>query len=234
MTHYNWLLFDADNTLFDYDKAEATALASSFAQFDLDFTLTMGEKYRAVNAQIWHDYEQGAITQQALRTERFRRLFAAIGLEVDCDAFSQQYLVNLASAGHLLDGAEALIKQLSGSYHIAIITNGIADVQRPRLANSPIHQYVEAFIISEELGVAKPDPAIFDAAFAQMDWPEKTAVLIIGDSLSSDMQGGLNYGIDTCWYNPAGQPATLPVTYEIQKLAELLPILNNQRLTDNE
>ena len=82
MTQYDWLLFDADNTLFDYDKAEATALASSFAQFNLGFTLTMGEKYRAVNAQIWHDYEQGAITQQALRTERFRRLFAAIGLEV--------------------------------------------------------------------------------------------------------------------------------------------------------
>jgi 2-haloacid dehalogenase len=229
MTTYNWLLFDADNTLFDYDKAEATALANSFAQFDLPFTSAIGKQYRVVNAQIWRDYEQGKITQQTLRAERFRRLFAEIGLAVDSSAFSQQYLANLAQAGQLIDGAEALIDQLSRDYHIAIITNGIAGVQRSRMAASPIQPYVEAFVISEELGVAKPDPAIFDAAFAQMGWPQKTAVLIIGDSLSSDMQGGLNYGIDTCWYNPAGKPATLPVTYNIQKLEELLPILNNRK-----
>jgi 2-haloacid dehalogenase len=228
MTRYNWLLFDADNTLFDYDKAEAAALANSFAQFGLPFTPAIGEQYRAVNAQIWRDYEQGKITQQTLRTERFRRLFAELGLAVDSSAFSQQYLANLAQAGQLIDGAEALIDQLSGRYHIAIITNGIADVQRSRMAASPIQPYVEAFVISGELGVAKPDPAIFDAAFAQMGRPQKTAVLIIGDSLSSDMQGGLNYGIDTCWYNPAGKPAALPVTYTIQKLEELLPILNTR------
>lgn len=226
--NYQWLLFDADNTLFDYDKAEAAALANSFQQFGLDFDQTTGAQYRTINAQIWHDYELGHITQQDLRAERFRRLFTAVHLPTDAEAFSRQYLVNLSQAGHLLDGAEALLRRLAASYHIAIITNGIADVQRPRLAASSIHDLVEAFVISEEVGVAKPDPAIFDVAFARMGQPAKSEVLIIGDSLSSDMQGGLNYGIDTCWYNPAGKTASLPVTYEIRQLDELLSILTER------
>lgn len=226
--NYQWLLFDADNTLFDYDKAEATALANSFQQFGLDFDQTTGAQYRTINAQIWHDYELGHITQQDLRAERFRRLFTAVHLPTDAEAFSRQYLVNLSQAGHLLEGVEALLRRLAASYHIAIITNGIADVQRPRLAASPIHDLVEAFVISEEVGVAKPDPAIFDVAFARMGQPAKAEVLIIGDSLSSDMQGGLNYGIDTCWYNPAGKPATLPVTYTIRQLDELHRILTEE------
>lgn len=225
MMTYNWLLFDADNTLFDYDMAEATALANSFQEFGLDFDQNTAVQYRAINAQIWHDYELGRITQQALRAERFRRLFTAVNLTIDAEEFSRQYLVNLAQAGHLLDGAEALLRQLAQTHHIAIITNGIADVQRPRLAASPIHDLVEAFVISEEVGAAKPDPAIFDVAFARMGQPAKNEVLIIGDSLTSDMQGGLNYGIDTCWYNPTGQPATLPVTYEIRELPELEKLL---------
>jgi len=225
---YTWLLFDADNTLFDYDTAEATALANSFQQFGLDFDQTTGAQYRTINAQIWHDYELGHITQQDLRAERFRRLFTAVNLAVDAEAFSRQYLVNLSQASHLLDGAEALLRRLAARYHIAIITNGIASVQRPRLAASPIHDLVEAFVISEEVGVAKPDPAIFDVAFARMGQPAKAEVLIIGDSLSSDMQGGLNYGIDTCWYNPAGKLASLPVTYEIRQLEELHSILTEK------
>jgi len=229
---YTWLLFDADNTLFDYDKAEATALANSFQQFDLDFDQAMGAQYRTINAQIWHDYELGHITQQALRAERFRRLFTAVNLPVDAEAFSRQYLVQLSQAGHLLDGAEALLRQLAQTHRIAIITNGIAAVQRPRLAASPIHDLVEAFVISEEVGAAKPDPAIFDVAFAHMGQPAKSEVLIIGDSLTSDMQGGLNYGIDTCWFNPAGKAASLPVTYTIGQLDELLTILTAQRKRD--
>lgn len=222
---YHWLLFDADNTLFDYDQAEAAALANSFRQFGLNLDQDTGAQYRTINAKLWRDFELGHITQQDLRAERFRRLFTAVNLTVDAEAFSRAYLHNLSEAGHLLPGAEALVRQLAAEYHIGIITNGIADVQRPRLENSSIHEFVEAFVISEEVGAAKPDPAIFDAAFALMGWPEKTAVLIIGDSLSSDMQGGLNYGIDTCWYNPGNKPTDMPITYNIQSLDELKTIL---------
>jgi YjjG family noncanonical pyrimidine nucleotidase len=223
---YEWLLFDADNTLFDYDKAEAFALEKTFTAFQLAFDVTFSAQYREINAQIWHDYELGNITQDELRTERFRRLFTSLGIKTDTNAFSERYLQNLARGGFLIDGAEALIKRLHADYRLAIITNGIGDVQHPRFNNSTIANYIETMVVSGDLGVAKPDPAIFDIAFRHMGDPAKEAVLIIGDSLSSDMQGGINYGIDTCWYNPGGQISSLPITYEIRELADLPRILN--------
>lgn len=223
---YQWLLFDADNTLFDYDKAEVFALEKTFAAFQLNYNVAFSAQYREINAQIWHDYELGNITQDELRTERFRRLFTNLGLEIEATAFSERYLQNLAQGGFLIEGAEALIKQLHTDYRLAIITNGIGDVQHPRFNNSTISDYIETMVVSGDLGVAKPDPAIFDLAFSRMGDPAKKAVLIIGDSLSSDMQGGINYGIDTCWYNPHRQTSSLPITYEIRQLADLPHILN--------
>ena len=223
---YEWLLFDADNTIFDYDKAEAFALEKTFASFQLEFDVSFGGHYREINAQIWHDFELGKITQDKLRTERFRRLFAGLGISTDTTAFSERYLQNLALGGFLIDGAEALIKQLHMNFRLAIITNGISDVQHPRLNNSTINDYIETMVVSGDLGVAKPDPAIFEIAFSRMGNPAKKAVLIIGDSLSSDMQGGINYGIDTCWYNPHRQTTSLPITFEISQLSDLPYILN--------
>jgi len=175
--------------------------------------------------------EKGEITAAALRTTRFSRLFDAVGIQGEPEPFSDAYLRHLANCGDLIEGAESLIQQLSKSYRIALITNGLSDVQRPRLAASPLEPYFETITISDEIGVAKPDPGIFDVAFGQMGNPEKTAVLIIGDSLSSDMQGGLNYGIDTCWYNPENKLTDMPVTNNIQRLDELQILLKS---TDNE
>ncbi len=225
---YQWLLFDADGTLFDYDKAESVALKNAFALFELPFSLTDSEIYRRVNAEIWRDFEQGKITASALRLVRFERLFDALDLQVDAAAFSTVYLQQLASRADLVDGALALMEELDGRFQLMLITNGLQDVQRSRLALSPLQTYFADCLISDELGVAKPDSAIFDIAFARMGQPAKNEVLIIGDSLSSDMLGGANYGIDTCWYNPGKRPlpATPPLTYSIQQLADLLPILN--------
>jgi 2-haloacid dehalogenase len=222
---YQWLLFDADNTLFDFNLAEVKALENAFAEFGYAYNGTTGDTYRIINKQVWEQLEQGTITATALRTTRFLRLFDAIGIQGEPEPFSEAYLRHLANCGDLIEGAESLIQQLSQSYRLALITNGLADVQRPRLASSPLQPYFETITISDEIGVAKPDPAIFDVAFGQMGNPEKTAVLIIGDSLSSDMQGGLNYSIDTCWYNPENKPTEMPVTYNIQRLDELKTIL---------
>ena len=222
---YQWLLFDADNTLFDYDKAESFALRKTFIDYQLVLQSSYSAQYREINARIWHEYELGRITQDALRTERFRRLFASLGIKTDTNAFSEHYLQNLAQGSFLIDGAEALIKQLHADYRLAILTNGIGDVQHPRFNNSTIAGYIETLVVSGDLGVAKPDPAIFDVAFRRMGDPAKKAVLIIGDSLSSDMQGGINYGIDTCWYNPYGRTSSLPITYEIKRLTELNEIV---------
>ncbi|MCA9969093.1 MAG: YjjG family noncanonical pyrimidine nucleotidase, partial [Anaerolineales bacterium] len=201
---YQWLLFDADNTLFDYDQAETAALTHTFADFRLDFTPETAVRYRDLNAAIWREFEAGQITQADLRAERFRRLFAAAGIAADPTTFSHAYLGHLARGAFLVAGAVELLQALNGRFHLALITNGLSEVQRPRLAASPLRDAFGPIIVSEEVGAAKPHPAIFDAAFAAMGHPPREAVLIVGDSLSSDMQGGVNYGIDTCWFNPAG------------------------------
>lgn len=224
---YRWLLFDADGTLFDFDQAEADALAATFEQFGYQSRRHYDAVYRQINRQIWLDFEDGKITAGRLQVRRFELLLDAIDLALDPEVFGRRYLQNLARCTDLVDGAETVLQALHGRFNLAIITNGLTDVQRPRLAASTIGHYFAAVVISEESGVAKPDPAIFDVAFSRMGWPGKDEVLIVGDSLSSDMQGGVNYGIDTCWYNPQRKPLepALPVRYEIHSLIELLPLL---------
>lgn len=223
---YQWLLFDADGTLFDYYRAEDTALAQNFAVHGLSFEPVYQQRYREINHQFWLRFEQKQVTSAELRVGRFRQLFTELGIDYDAGTFSETYLDQLSQQAHLIDGAAELIKALNGRYHLALITNGLADVQYPRLARSGLASYFSVVIVSDEVGVAKPNPGIFDIAFDRMNHPAKSEVLIIGDSLSSDMAGGFNYGIDTCWYNPHGDSAQLTVTYEIGRLGQLPNILN--------
>jgi 2-haloacid dehalogenase len=224
---YKWLLFDADGTLFDYDRAEAVALKRTFEQFGHQFEPGYAEAYRRINSDIWLAFEQGRLTQVRLRTKRFELLFEAVGAELEPEAFSARYLENLARGTYLIDGAEQVLGELHGQVGLALITNGLADVQRPRFGRSTIGQYFSALVISEEVGAAKPDPAIFEVAFREMGQPQKNDVLIIGDSLTSDIKGGNNFGLDTCWFNPQQKPAhvDVSVSYEIQDLNELLVII---------
>lgn len=225
---YSWLFFDADGTLFDYDLAEARALDSTFRDFNLALSQSSTEAYRRINAQVWRDFEKGLISSEALRVRRFELLFEAAGVQADLLAFSARYLVNLSCASDLLPGAEETVRALHGRYHLALITNGLKDVQRPRLVLSPLNGLFNVIAISEEIGAAKPDPLYFERVFALAGNPQKPSVLVIGDSLSSDIQGGINYGLDTCWYNPTGKSGNpdLLVKYEIKKLEALKALLN--------
>ncbi|MEW5958832.1 MAG: YjjG family noncanonical pyrimidine nucleotidase [Chloroflexota bacterium] len=219
---YKWLLFDADGTLFDFERAEEMALQDTFVQLGQPFEAQYLAEYRQINHQIWLDFEQGRLSSEELKTRRFQALFEAIGLDYDPLDFSARYLSNLTQGTFLLDGAEETVRLLSSQFNLALITNGLKSVQRPRLEKSSIKPYFRAVIISEEVGAVKPDPQIFDIAFAQMNHPAKNEVLIIGDSLSSDIQGGRDYGLDTCWFNPERRPnGQVQCTFEIQKLAEL-------------
>ena len=224
---YRWLLFDADGTLFDYDRAEASALARTFARFALPLAPGTAEAYRAINARCWQALERGEITPVALRSRRFALLFKAAGLSADVERFSAAYLDALTEAAELMDGAAEALAALRGRHRFAIITNGLQTVQRGRIARSAIRDDIAALIISEEVGSAKPAAGIFDAAFAAMGGPAKREVLMIGDSLTSDIRGACDYGIDACWFNPARlpRPAGLPIAYEIGRLAELVGLL---------
>jgi 2-haloacid dehalogenase len=226
MMTYTWLLFDADGTLFDYDQAEAYAFRTALAQLGQPFEPHYLTEYRRINHALWLELEQGTIDQVTLRTRRFELLLAAINIKADAGDFSARYTTNLANSTFLITGAEETVKALAQACHLAIITNGLADVQRSRFARSAIAPYIKEIIISEEVGAAKPAPAFFDVAFTRMGCPAKSEALVIGDSLSSDIQGGLNYGLDTCWFNPAGQVnGRIEYTFEIQRLAELPGLL---------
>jgi YjjG family noncanonical pyrimidine nucleotidase len=224
---YKWLLFDADGTLFDYDKAEAIALRRTFRELGCSYEPRYAEVYRQINGEIWRDFEQGKISQHRLRTRRFELLFEDVAVECDPGAFSTRYLLHLADGTDMIEGAEEVVRRLHGKVGLVLITNGIADVQRPRFASSGLHEYFADLVISEEVGASKPDPRIFDAAFQVMAWPKTEEVLIVGDSLASDIKGGNNYGIDTCWFNPRQDPPTLDVKahFEIKELRELLALL---------
>jgi 2-haloacid dehalogenase len=224
---YQHLLFDLDGTLFDYDKAESDALENTFHQFGFEYESEFLTIYRELNHLIWQDFENGKIAQKVLKTKRFEQLAESLNLKFDSSKFSDNYLLNLSKGIELIDGTEELLENLAGKAKLYLITNGLTIVQRPRIKNSTIGKYFDDVIISEEVGFAKPQKEIFDLAFDMMGIPGKDEVLIIGDSISSDIAGGINYGIDTCWYNPNSKELenNLTPTYEILDLHELTTII---------
>ena len=225
--HYPWLFFDADGTLFDYNRAEATAFRKAFALLEFQFQESYLDTYQTINRELWKALERHEVTPAVLRLRRFELLLEALQLTGSADALNVAYVEQLGLCTDLIDGAYEVLQTLSKTSRIAIVTNGLEAVQRSRMRHSTIHPFVNELIISEEVGAAKPHPAFFDAAFARTGSPRKSEVLVIGDSLTSDIQGGVDYGIDTCWYNPASEaePVSLPITYQISHLRDLLELI---------
>ncbi len=227
-TEYNILLFDADGTLFDYETAERTALLNSFKHFSVNCEEDRIVKgYRLINNELWQKFESGMISLPALRTERFARLFASLGLELDPHKFGKIYIEQLGECSQLLPDALTLLKKLYGNHTLALITNGIAEVQHRRIKASGLDKFFPVVVISEEIGYPKPEPYFFDITLKRLNKPPKEEVLIIGDSLTSDIAGGNMSEIDTCWFNPEKKPndCTVKPTYTISKLTGLLDIV---------
>jgi putative hydrolase of the HAD superfamily len=220
---YRYLLFDADDTLFDFKKAQSSALERSFLDLTGHYEGHYLKVYEEINLALWQDFERGEISQSELKDRRFVQFLARLELSLEPAHFNQIYLQRLSEGQFLFEGALELIQDLSTGYKLLLITNGLKEVQRPRFSTSPLMPYFEGLIVSDEIGVAKPHPAIFDAAFSLLGQPAKHEVLMIGDSLSSDIQGGINYGIDTCWFNPnrKANTAHFSPTYEVSSLADI-------------
>ena len=220
---YRWLLFDADGTLFDYDRAERAALEQALAQIGVTFDPGHLATYRRINQALWQGVEKGEITPGVVKVRRFEQLLAAIQVTHSPAALSASCLECLANCSELVEDAEVVLRELHKKYRIAILTNGLTVVQRGRLARSVIRHHVSDIIISEEIGAAKPAKEFFDTAFARLGNPSKHEVLMIGDGWASDIQGAVQYGIDACWYNPARKPrpTNCEITREIASLREL-------------
>jgi len=226
--HYPWLWFDADNTLFDYNKAEANALKQTFQSLSLPFEENYLGIYQRINHGLWQALEKQEITPTVLRFRRFELLLEDIQLNGSPDQVSSVYIQQLAICSELMDGAYEVLQSLYGKCRFAIVTNGLQAVQRSRLSHSAIRDFVTDIIISEEIGVAKPHSSFFEITSSRLGYPPKNDILIIGDSLTSDMQGGVDYGIDTCWFNPGNmpQPDDMPITYQIRHLRDLMDFLD--------
>ena len=184
------------------------------------------KSYQEISKVLWRDLENGKMSLVELGSERFRRLFLEHELEIDAVVFNQDYLGFLGEQTHLVEEAEKVISDLSHK-RLAIITNGYTNVQTSRINNSPLEGTFEHIIISESTGFQKPQTGIFDYAFNKLQITDKSNVLMVGVSLTSDIQGGINYGIDTCWFNPKYKEnnTSLKPTYEINKLESLLEII---------
>ncbi len=202
MGKYSVVYIDADDTIFDYRAAEKYALERACNVFRIPYNDEIRNQYTAINNRLWFECESGNLTLESLRTDRFRLLFGQLKTPVDEFEFSKEYLKWLSRASFLINGAEEICKYLSEKYVLAIITNGIAAVQRSRLDSSIVKKYITHIIISEEAKSSKPNIGIFNFAETIVKYTDKEKMIIIGDSLSSDIQGGINYGIDTCWFNP--------------------------------
>lgn len=225
---YDLLLLDADDTLFDYKKGEEFALKKTLDNFEIDLPFEFVlDLYKIINTAIWKQFELGEITAEELKPERFNRLFKSIGIDSEPGQFSEAYLENLSYATYPVNGAEELVAGLFGKVRMAIITNGLTKVQRPRFNRSRIGPFMDEYIISEEIGLQKPDKAIFEYALTKLDHSSKTTALMIGDNLNSDILGGINFGIDTCWFNPNKRNPDNGIipTYTISELKELKLIL---------
>ena len=221
---YPWILFDADDTIFDFSRSARHAFLQTLDFFKINGRDDYWEVYEYFNKETWAAFERQEITAVELRRIRFERFLDAAGEYRDPLEMNGHYLEELSQTKFLVEGAVELVEELLGeNFRLGLITNGLKEVQRPRIAQADMEEYFEVIVVSDEIGVAKPHTGFFEHAFGEMGQPEKSEVLVVGDSLQSDIQGGNNFGVDTCWFNPkkSANLTSHQPTFQIEKLAEL-------------
>ncbi len=198
---FTWLLFDADNTLLDFTKASKDAFELVCKDFLIDYTPSTFQTYQTLNHGVWKEFEKQQITAVELRTKRMSLFLNAIDKKnIDPDIFSDRYMERVVSASEMYEGVKELLGDLKKDYRLSIVTNGLKEAQRPRLKKLELMSYFESVVVSDEIGVAKPAIEFFEYAYQSIpNPPPKTQMLMIGDSLNSDIKGGNNFGITTCW-----------------------------------
>jgi 2-haloacid dehalogenase len=224
---YTTLLFDLDQTLFDSDASADAAFSLALDSISMNGEANhYYEVFVDINNELWAMVEAGETTPNEVRNLRFHQLVEATDLDADPIEMADRYTDGLGSSGELYLGAIDVLADLSQVASLAIITNGIGEVQRSRIERLDLDRYFDAVVISGEVGAAKPGAEIFAMTFDELGNPPKDSALMIGDNLNSDIRGGINYGIDTCWYNPDGRTASeLPIAHEISDLAGLKSII---------
>lgn len=226
MKNYKYLLFDADETLFDFKKAEHEAFRLTCDASGTGFSEEIYQVYSEINDALWKLLEKGGTTLPELKLERYRQLLEYSGHPEEgmiekAAEMRDLYVEFLGQQAFLMPDAVEVCRTLSEKYTLYIITNGISKIQRARLAKTPIKDFIRDIFISEEIGAAKPAAEYFDYVFDHIGDADKSKYLVIGDSLSSDIKGAVHYGLDSCWINPKNMAAEFPVTYTVSELREI-------------
>ena len=224
-----YVLFDVDDTLLDFGKAEAAAIRKTFERIGIPVTDELIRRYSEINAQQWSRFEKGEITREKLLTERFDILFSELGINVPSEMAQASYEYLLGIGHYFVDGAEELLEALKDKYELYIVSNGNASVQDRRLKSAGIIPYFKDIFISERVGFTQPSAEFFDACVEHIPAFAKGRASIVGDRLSSDILGGINAGVKTCWFNPRGDAPDpdIPADYEIKHLSELPALLES-------
>ena len=222
------VLFDLDDTLFDFHKAEKIALTKTLVHFGIDPTEETLALYSTINAAHWKRLELGEISREEVKVGRYRELFKTIGVECDPVKATAYYESMLAIGHYFMPGAPELLEELYRKYRLYIVSNGTAKVQEGRIGSFGITKYMDGIFISQILGANKPDKQFFDICFAEIPDFLLSETVIIGDSLSSDIKGGINAGITTVWFNPKGieNDSDIKPDYTIKELSEVPGLLS--------
>lgn len=224
---YDWLLFDLDNTILNFTKAMDYAFEKTLVDYEIPQDEPLMPVYKVINKQCWKELEEGLITQDELRYLRFERFIKRINSDINSTDFANSYHANLSDKIFWLENAQELIRKWSKKYNLALVTNGFKEIQRARLVKMDMDDCFKHIVISDEIGSSKPHQAFFDYTFSKIGKVDKERVIIIGDNPGSDIQGGMDYGIHTCWINANDNPLPegIKPNYTIKKLSDLDQIL---------
>ncbi len=227
MKKFQQIFFDLDGTIFDFQRCEIHALDKTFNNFSINFDENILRRYMNINAELWEKHESGGITQTELLIYRFEVLFKEIGINMSSKLISEEYQRCLSSMCFFEKDALNVLQKLYKKYNLYIMTNGNLDTQIRRIKKAKISKYFKDIFVSEDIGYHKPQVEFFEICFQKIGMENKNSCMIIGDSLSSDIMGGNNVGIKTCWYNPRKEKnmKAISYNYEINSLMQIFNIL---------
>ena len=223
-----FLFLDLDDTILDFHKAERIAIAKTIREFGVEPTEEVLDQYHWINKWHWEQLEKGTQTRAEILVNRFAVLFERLGKTVDAAACAKIYEKNLSIGHYFLPGAEEAVKVLSKKYRLFLASNGTAVVQKGRMTSANLYRFFEQVFVSQEIGHNKPSKEYFDACFGRIPGFDPAKAMIVGDSLSSDIKGGINAGIKTVWVNPEHKDCgSIKPDYEIEALSQLEELLGS-------